>query len=114
MKKFFVASLVVLFACGIVIASDTPMLSSTSVQNVSSSSSVNFPTGVFFNGTDFVKVESSWVRIYINCQSSEYDIKHAEIDPSGNFALVLDNGASITIYSNGRSLYYDGSTYAKK
>lgn len=114
MKKLIAASLVVLLSCGIVIASNTSALSSTSVYAASSSSRVSIPTGVFFNGSNFVKVESTWVRICIGGQSSEYDIKNAEIDPHGNYALVLSNGDSMTIYSNGRSLYYGGSTYSKK
>lgn len=113
MKKLLAASLAVLLSGGIVIASGAPATSSTSVYSVSSSR-VSIPTGVFFNGTNFVKVESTWVRICIGGQSSEYDIKNAEIDPYGNYAIVLSNGDSMTIYSNGRTLYYGGSTYSKK
>lgn len=103
-----------MFSCGILFASQVPAMSSTSVYATASSSRVSIPTGVFFNGSNFVKVESSWVRICIGGQSSEYDIRNAEMDPYGNYALVLSNGASITIYSNGRSLYYNGTTYSKK
>lgn len=114
MKKLIAASLAILLSSGIVIVSEAAVLSPASVYAASSSSRVSIPTGVFFNGSNFVKVESTWVRICIGNQSSEYDIRNAEIDPSGNYALVLSNGASMTIYSNGRSLHYDGTTYTKK
>lgn len=79
------------------------------------SASVNIPTGVFFNGSNFVKVESTWVGIFIGGGSRrDLSIKHAEIDPYGNYAIVLEGGESITIYSNGRSLIYNGTTYSKK
>lgn len=114
MKKLIAASVAIVLSFGVCISSDATVLSPTSVSVASSSARVNFPTGVFFNGYDFVKVENTWVRICIDRQSSEFDIRSAEMDPSGNYALVLSNGASITIFSNGRSLYYDGSTYSKK
>ncbi len=114
MRKLILASLAIMLSCGIIIASEAPSLSSASVYASASSSRVSIPTGVFFNGYNFIKVESSWVRICIGGQSSEYDIRNAEMDPSGNYALVLSNGVSITIYSNGRTLYYNGSTYSKK
>lgn len=114
MKKLLVVSLAVLLSGGIVIASDALAGSSASVYATSSSSRVSIPTGVFFSGSDFVKVESTWVRICIGGQASEYDIRNAEIDPWGNYALVLSNGDSMTIYKGGRSLYYGGATYSKK
>lgn len=114
MKKLLAASLAVLLSGGVVIASDVSTLSSASVYTASKSSNVKIPTGTFFNGYNFVKVESTWVRICIGGKSSEYDIQHVEHDPSGNYALVLSNGDSMTIYSDGRSLYYNGTTYSKK
>ena len=114
MKKFaflFVAAMIGFTVC---FATENPVPATTQAPASSYSSSVSIPTGVFFNGVDFIKVESTWVRICIGRQSSEYTIKHAELDPSGNYALVLEGGISITIYSNGRSLYYNGSTYSKK
>ena len=112
MKKVIVASLAVLLSCGIVTAMEMPAATASSV-STTASSRVSIPTGVFFNGRNFVKVESTWVRICIGGQSQEYSIKHVEMDPSGNYALVLSNGGSITIYSNGRSLYYGGTTYSR-
>lgn len=64
------------------VESDSHIESSTTVEMASAGVSV--PTGVFFNGCDFIKVENSWLR------------------------------KSITIYSSGRSLYYNGTTYSKK
>lgn len=113
MKKLILASLAALFSCTMGVASEAPMQATAPATTTATSPRVSIPTGTFWNNKNFVKVESSWVRIYINRQSSEYDIRNAEIDPSGNYALVLSNGASITIYSNGRSLYYDGSTYTR-
>lgn len=114
MKKVILASLAALAGCTMCVASETSVQASVSATATASSSRVSIPTGVFFNGRNFVKVESSWVRICIGGQSSEYDIRHAEIDPSGNYALVLSNGDSMTIYSNGRSLYYGGTTYSMR
>ena len=113
MKKILV-SLVVMLTCIIIFASETPMISISSTSLASSSLHVKIPTGVFFNGYDFVKVESTWVRICIGRQSSEYSIKKVEMDPYGNYVLILPEGESITITSNGKSLYYKGSKYSKK
>lgn len=114
MKKSVLLSLAVMLTCGIITASETPMTTDQSVSVTPSSSQVSFPTGVFFNGSNFVKVESTWVRICVGGESIEPDIRNAEEDPWGNYALVLSNGESITINSNGRSLYYNGATYYKK
>ncbi len=113
MKKLFLASLATLLCCGIIAATEMPMASMSSTSSASYSS-ISIPTGAFFNGNDFVYVQSSWVRIVINGSRVEYDIRNAEKDPYGNYALVLSNGASMTIYSDGRSLYYDGRTYSMK
>lgn len=112
MKKLVAAIVVAMICCGVGIAGEISIPAATSL--ALSSSQVSIPTGVFFNGTDFVKVESSWVRICINRESSEYDIRHTEMDPYGNYVVVLSNGECITIYKGGRSLYYDGTTYSKK
>ena len=116
MKKLILASLVAIFGCGVMAASEKPMAMEWSVSTSSQvrKSQVRIPTGVFFNGSDFVKVENTWVRICIDRQSVEFDIRHAELDSSGNYALVLSNGASMTIDSDGRSLYYGGSAYSKR
>ncbi len=78
-----------------------------------STAGVNVPTGVFFNGSDFIKIESSWLRIVINRQMKEYSFR-AQKDPYGNYALTFGDGESITIYSNGVSLYYNGTTYSRR
>lgn len=115
MKKIVAACLfATIGCCGIANATETPSEASSSMSVSVSSSDVSFPTGVFFNGSDFVKVERSWVRVVVSGQMDEYDVRHSERDPWGNYALVLSNGESLTIYSDGRSLYYDGTTYKKK
>lgn len=112
MKKLFTVVCALVIGITACIASMTEStVATTSAAEVSTSVSV--PTGIFFNDTDFIKVENGWVRICINRQSKEYDFR-AEMDPYGNYALVLSNGESITIYSNGRTLYYGGNTYSKK
>jgi len=114
MKKLSVLFLAVMLGFTMCMAGETANSASTTVLSSAYSSRVSIPTGVFFNGRNFIKVESSWVRIYIGGQSAEYSIRNAEMDPNGNYALVLEGGLSITIYSNGRTLYYNGSTYSKK
>lgn len=117
MKKILAASLIVLLSIGIVTASGIPSPSSSSVNTASISSRVNFPTGNFFNGTNFVKVESTWARVVIRGEMEEFDIVNSERDPYGNYVLILQNKynrTSLTIYSDGRSLYYDGETYTKR
>lgn len=114
MKKLAFLFVAGIIGCSVCLASESPAPFMSTAASSSYSSRVSIPTGVFFNGSNFVKVESTWVRICIGGQSNEYDIKNAEVDPSGNYALVLEGGKSITIYSNGRSLYYNGATYSKK
>ena len=113
MKKTALIVVSAIIGFSVCSAGESTVPAITQATSASYSSQVSFPTGVYFNGRNFIKVESTWVRIYIGGQSSEYSINHAEIDPSGNYALVLEGGLSITIYSNGRSLYYNGSTYSK-
>lgn len=114
MKKLSVLVLAVMLGFTMCMANETADPASTVVSSSAYSSRVSIPTGVFFNGRNFIKVESSWVRICIGGQSAEYSIKNAERDPYGNYALVLEGGLSNTIYPNGRTLYYNGSTYSKK
>lgn len=112
MKKLFI--LVATIMCSVAIVGAKEMSSNNSINEMTiSAPGVKVPTGIFWNGSNFIKVESSWIRIYINRQSKEYSFR-AEMDPHGNYALVFGNGQSITIYSNGRTLYYNGTTYSKK
>lgn len=78
---------------------------------------VNVPTGVYWNGQDFIRVDRDWVKIVVDRQPKEYGFR-AERDPWGNYALTLlyrgEIAGSITIYSDGRSLYYNGTKYSKK
>lgn len=112
MKKLFVIVAVVLFSAAIVDAKETT--SNMNEEAISVSTAVNVPTGNYWNGTNFIKIESSWLRIVIQGQQMrEFDF-YAERDPHGNYVLRFGNGECITIYSNGRSLYYNGTTYSKK
>jgi len=114
MKKtvsFVVAAILGFSVC---FAGESTAPATTLTASSSYSSNVRIPTGVFFNGRNFIKIESTWVRICIGGESREYDITHTELDPSDNYVVVLEGGICITIYSDGRSLYYDGSTYSKK
>ncbi|MCH5329247.1 MAG: hypothetical protein J1E02_09520, partial [Coprobacter sp.] len=76
---------------------------------------VSVPTGVYFNGYDFVKVESTWVRIKIGQGSNEYSFR-AETNPLGCVLRLLDrNGNEVGIISiSGNKLVYNGTTYSKK
>lgn len=113
MKKLLLASLATMLCCGMIAATEMSMTSMSST-STTASASVSIPTGTFFNEYDFVYVQSNWVRIVINGNRAEYSIRSAEYDPQGNYALVLSNGDSMTIYSDGKSLYYGGKTYSKK
>ncbi len=88
--------------------SNTP--SSTTIEIASSSISV--PTGAFFNGNDFIYVQQGWLRICINQKPREYNYQ-AQMDPYGNYVLTFGNEC-VTIHPNGRSLYYNGTTYSKR
>ncbi len=106
--------------CALLIAGSTCVASNSGAEVTSYSSSesyttnVSYPTGVFFNGSDFVKVADGWVRIYINQQSNDYSITASQMDPSGNYVIRFGRGETITIYPNGRALYYNDTKYAKK
>lgn len=82
------------------------------------SSTVNVPTGAFFNERkDMVYVQKGWLRILTNGIGKEYDYT-SEMDPYGNYVLTFYKPEakcydSITIYSGGRTLYYNGETYQK-
>ncbi|MBQ9093920.1 MAG: hypothetical protein IJY03_08060 [Prevotella sp.] len=115
MKK--IVTIVCTMALGIstcIASNSAPKSTSTTFTTVElPSAAVNVPTGVFFNGSNFIKVTSTWVRIAVGGQGKEYSFT-SETDPYGNYVLKLGNGECITIYSNGRSLYYNGATYSKK
>lgn len=114
MKKLAFLFIATILGFSVCMAGENTATAATQATSSSYSARVNIPTGVFFNGKNFIKVESTWVRICVGGQANEYDIKHAEIDPYGNYVLSLEGGECITIYPNGRSLYYNGSTYSKK
>ncbi|MDE6582572.1 MAG: hypothetical protein K2K47_08620 [Duncaniella sp.] len=113
MKKFFTIVCAAFLGISVGVAGMSESKSESISELTMASSRVNVPTGVYFNGTDFIKVESSWIRICINSQSKEYDFD-AEMDPYGNYVLKFGYGDCITIYSGGRSLSYNGTTYSKK
>lgn len=113
MKRSFILACAIMLGFSAGFASQSESNSEAAAPVEMTSSRVNVPTGVYFNGSNFIKVESSWLRVCIGRSSQEYNF-HAEIDPWGNYALTFGNGQSITIYSNGRSLNYNGTTYSKK
>lgn len=111
-KQIFV--LICVSVAGISFCTAKNAISETNYINYveAASSNVSIPTGVYFNGTDFVKVESTWIRIVINGVRKEYDIE-TQSDPYGNYVLKFGDGQCITIYSGVRTLYYNGVTYSK-
>lgn len=113
MKRFIILGSALVLGVSAALASQTESNSEAAAPIEMASSRVNVPTGIYFNGSNFIKVESTWLRVCIGGNSQEYNF-HAEIDPWGNYALSFGNGQSITIYSNGRSLNYNGTTYSKK
>lgn len=113
MKKIVIIVCTIVLGISFCIASQSDSKADALATVEMSTAGVNVPTGVFFNGSNFIKVESTWLRIVINGQMKEYSF-HAEVDPYGNYALTFGNGQSLTIYSGGRSLYYNGTTYSKK
>ena len=113
MKKFVTIACAMLLGISACIASESATTSTNNSTAESYSSSVSVPTGTFFNGYNFIKIESTWLRIVIGGQMREYSF-NAQKDPHGNYALTFGDGESITIYPNGRTLYYNGTTYSKK
>ena len=111
MRKLFVLA-AILFSVTIVGAKELAF-NNTNEELTVSTAAIKVPTGNYWNGTNFVKVESNWLRIVINGQMNEYDF-NVQMDPRGNYVLTFGRGECITIYSNGRSLYYNGNTYSKR
>lgn len=66
--------------------------------------------GLYKNGSDFIIVRDTWVRIVINQQMNEYDF-NAEACSNG-YSLNLGGGQNITVYSDG-TLYYAGTKFIK-
>lgn len=95
------------------IASNSEAEANAHVTTVSTTYGISVPTGVFFNGTDFVKVDRDWVRIVINRQIVKECGFTAQMDPNDNYVLKLEKGGAITMYPNGRALIYDGVKYSK-
>lgn len=116
MKKISVLAATILFSVAIVGAKELSYNDCSNEEATISVAAVGVPTsimGTYFNGYNFIKVESSWLRVVIGGQRNTYDY-HAEIDPYGNYVLTFGNSQCITIYPNGRSLNYNGTTYSKK
>lgn len=113
MKKIATIVCAMVLSASACIANNSNSESITYTIAEASSARINVPTGIFFNGNNFIKVESTWIRIVINNQMKEAEF-NSEMDPNGNYILKFGNGECITIYSNGRSLYYNGTTYSKK
>ncbi|GEM_PF-5286234 len=99
------------------LAAQSESVSASAAAIEMSASSVNVPTGAFFDEShsNFIYVQDSWLRICIGGQKREYDF-HAEKDYNGNYVLTFGPAGqkeSITIYSNGRTLNYNGREYSK-
>lgn len=112
MKKLLVIVCALVLGIGSSIASS----SEYKIRNKSrseTSANVIVPTGVFFNGNDYIKVEKDWLRIFINKESKEYDYT-AQKDPNDNYVLILKNGLGITMYPDGKSLIFNDTKYSKK
>lgn len=112
-KKITVMSCAVVMSISACIASSFASTSSSFSSMQLAAASINVPTGVFWNGKDFIKVESSWLRIVINGSMKEYYDFSTEMDPQGNYILKF-SGECITMASNGSILYYNGTAYSKK
>lgn len=113
MKKLFIALSCVFAIVGVSVVATSKAMANNAACSSTSMATVKVPEGNFFNGTSFIMIRSSWLRIVTNGQSKEYDF-HAEKDPYGNYVLTFGNGQCITLYSNGRTLNYNGTTYSKK
>ena len=94
------------------VASKTSSDTTVNTASETTVAGVSVPQGLYKNGNDFIIVRDTWVRIVISGNKNEYDFT-AQMDPWGNYALRLSNGGSITIYSNGKALNYNGTTYSK-
>lgn len=113
MKRYVVFGCAMALGLSACLAAQSESESASAAAIEMSASSVNVPTGIFWDGSNFIKVADSWLRVCIGGQSRDYDF-HAEMDPRGNYVLTFGQGECITIYSNGRSLYYNGKVYSKK
>lgn len=115
MKKIFVIVCALALGISSSIASNADYKIKNHSRSGSEASSVNVtvPTGVFFDGKNFVKVEKGWLRISINGNSKEYDYT-AQKDPYGNYVLIFNNGDGITMYPDGKSLIYNSTKYSQK
>lgn len=112
MKKVFILVSCALMTLSVCVAKNTyTNLVSTSVVSLDNQSETNVPMGLFKNGNNWIKVNKGWLRIVINGSMKEYDYS-VEKDPWGNYILKF-NGTSATLASDGKSIYYNGTTYRK-
>ena len=109
----FVLFAVILFSTAIVVANEMSSYNINETE-MTATAKIIVPTGIYWNGTNFIKVESNWLRVVIHGQQMKECSFNAQMDPHGNYVLTFGGGECITIYSNGRTLYYDGITYSKK
>lgn len=113
MKKITILVCAFIMSISACIASSSTLNSSSLISMELAASNISVPTGVFFNGSNFIKVESNWLRICINGSSREYNFS-AQLDPNGNYVLIFGEGECITMRSNGRTLVYNGTSYSKR
>lgn len=115
MKKIATIVCVMALNASVCIASNSTSETTTFTTVETSSAGISVPTGTFYNNNDFIYIrgDRSWLRIVIKGQPKEYSFD-AQRDPQNNYVLKFGDGECITIYSNGRSLYYNGTTYKTK
>lgn len=113
MKKISIIVCALVMGISACIASNSASNSFSFVSMELAAPSINVPTGVFWDGRNFIKVESNWLRICINGSSREYNFS-AQLDPNGNYVLIFGEGECITMRSNGRTLVYNGTSYSKR
>lgn len=114
MKKIVIIVCTIVLGISFCIASQSDSKASAfATVEISTGVNVPVPTGVFFNDSDFIKIERTWLRIVINRQMREYSFR-AEKNPFGNYALTFGDDECIIIAADGVSLYYNGATYSRR
>lgn len=108
MKKILIACC--LISLGINVGSATETCTESYSQSYSVGQRVS--QGFYKNGSNWIRVYEDWVRISVGGEMVESGFT-VENDPFGNCILKLEIGGCITIYSGGRSLYYDGITFER-
>ena len=111
MKKFLCIAGAFVLCASACLAGQTTVASHTTGYTELAASDIYVPTGLYANGSNWVRVYKDSVSIVINGNRRDYSFK-AERGLQGSVLLKFD-GECITIYPDG-SLYYDGKEYIKK